>query len=156
MEIREATIADFDCIKGIKLKAKESERTYNKSLKPVTKAREEYFRYLKDDLANKDCVVFTAIDGDEPVGIVTGRIYNTLPIRILPRKGHISNLFVLPARRHEGIATELIRQSLDWFKKRKIRQVHLGVFAENHGALGMFRKLKFRESIIEMKTDLRP
>lgn len=156
MEIREATIDDFDQVKGIKLKAKASERRYNKSLKPLREARKKYFSYLKTDLANKDAAVLIATDRDRPVGIITGRIYKTLPIKVISRKGHISNLFVASSHRNKGIATRLVRELLNWFQEKKIRDVHLGVHSRNDRALEVFRKLKFRESIMEMKIRLGP
>jgi len=116
MEIRKATINDFERIKEIKLKAKTSERRYNKSLKPIWENRERYLSYLRNDLTNRDRAVFMAIERDKPVGIITGRIYTTLLIRIFRKKGHISNLFVTPGHRRKGIATKLVGELLKWFK----------------------------------------
>lgn len=154
MEIRRAALDDFDRIKGLKLAVKASERKYNKTLKPIQEAREQYFSYLKNDLSDENSAVFIAMDRDKPVGIITGRIYTTLPIRLLPEKGHISNLFIVPGHRKKGLATRLVRELLGWFKERGIRDVHLGVFSRNADALKIFRKLKFQEYAIEMKKNI--
>ena len=154
MEIKRATIDDFDQIKGIKLAAKASERRYNKSLKPIQQTREKYFSYLRNDLSDEDRAVFIAMDRDKPVGIIAGRIHTTLPIKLLPRKGHISNLFVVPSHRKKGLASRLLKELLDWFKEKEIEDVRLGVHARNASALNMFRKLKFKEYAIEMKKSL--
>jgi len=154
MEIKRATIDDFDQIKGIKLAAKASERRYNKLLKPIQQTRKKYFSYLRKDLSDEDRAVFIAMDRDKPVGIITGRIYTTLLIRRLPRKGHISNLFVVPGHRKKGLASRLVKELLDWFKSKKIKDVRLGVHLRNGPALKMFRKLGFQEYAIEMKRSL--
>jgi ribosomal protein S18 acetylase RimI-like enzyme len=154
LEIRRATIDDLELIKEIKLEAKASERTYNKSLKPIEQTKELYFSYLKSDLENSDRAVFIAIDQDKPVGIITGRIYTTLLIRRLPKKGHISNLFIEPTHRKKGLASKLANELLNWFKTEGIEDVHLGAALQNDPALQMFKKLGFQEYAIEMKKSL--
>lgn len=154
MEIRKTTIDDFERIKEIKLRSKASERRYNKSLKPVRENRERYFSYFRNDLIDKDRAVFIAMERGKLVGIITGRIYTTLLIRRLRKKGHISNLYVVHGHRHKGVAMRLVRALLHWFKEKKIKDVHLGVSSGNTPALKMFRKLKFQEYAIEMKKSI--
>ncbi len=154
MEIRNATIDDFEQIKDIKLKAKASEAKYNTSIRPLRENRERYFSYLRNDLTNQDRAVLIVIDRDKPVGMITGRIYRTLLIRIRRREGRISNLFVLPGHRKKGVAAELVRELLKWFREKKIKDVRLAVHSGNAPALQMFGKLGFREYLIEFEKTL--
>ncbi len=154
MEIRRARADDFGLIKDIKLAAKKHEQKFNKSLKPLPANRKRYLGYLKDDLSDRNSVVFFAVDKNEPVGIITGRIYNTIPIKIRKKKGHISNLYVLPGHRKKGTATKLTRELLKWFKEKKIRDIGLGVFAKNSPAQKLFAKLGFKNYIIDMARHL--
>ena len=154
MEIRKATINDFEQIKDIKLKAKASEAKYNTSLRPLRENRERYFSYLRNDLANQDRVVLIVINRDEPIGMITGRIHQTLFIKIRRQEGRISNLFVLPGHRKRGIATELVRELLKWFREKKIKDVRLAVHSGNVPPLEMFSKLRFQEYLIEFKKTL--
>ena len=154
MEIRKATSDDFELLKDIKLKAKASERRYNKSLKPVPQSKERYFAYLANDLASEDQAVFIALERGKPVGMITGRIHKTLPVKTLRRKGHISNLFVLRVHRRKGIAAALMGELIQWFRHKNVRDVRLGVHVKNAPARNMFRRFKFREYAMEMKKDL--
>lgn len=154
MEIRRATVEDYERLKEIKLKAKGSEKRYNRSLKSVRENRSKYLSYLKSDLTDGRRAVFVAMEKDRAVGMITGRIYTTLPIRRFPRKGHISNLFVMPGHRRKGVAMKLVRALLGWFREEGIKDVHLGVFLKNKSALAMFRKLGFGEYAMEMKKRL--
>jgi len=154
MEIRKATIGDLEQLKEIKLKAKAYERKYSKSLKPMWQCRETYLSYLRSDLTNQDRAVFVATERDEPVGIITGRIHTTLPIRVLRRQGHISNMFVVPELRKRGVATKLIRRLLNWFRERGIGDVRLATHFGNAAALKLFGKLGFQEYAIEMTKSL--
>lgn len=154
MEIRKATINDFEQIKDIKLRAKASEGKYDTSLRPLRENRERYFSYLRNDLTNQDRAVLIAIDQDEPIGMITGRIYRTLLIKVRRQEGRISNLFVLPGHRKKGVATELVRELLKWFREKKIKDVCLAVHSGNVPALEMFSKLRFQEYLIEFKKTL--
>lgn len=52
---------------------------------------------------------------------------------------------VLPEFRGRGIGEHLTRESLAWSRGVGIRKVRLGVFASNAAAIGLYRKLGFRE-----------
>jgi ribosomal protein S18 acetylase RimI-like enzyme len=154
MEIRKATTDDYEQLKEIKLKAKAGERIYNKSLKPLRESGKTYLAYLAKDLAAGDRAVFMAIERGRCVGMITGRIYETLPVKAYRRHGHMSNLFVEPEHRKKDIGTALMSELLKWFRDNGIKDVHLGVYVENTAAREMFRKLDFREYSIEMKKQL--
>ena len=154
MEIKKATINDFEQIKDIKLRAKASEGKYDTSLRPLRENREKYFSYLRNDLTNQDAAILIAIDQDEPIGMITGRIYRTLLIKVRRKEGRISNLFVLPGHRKKGVATELVRELLKWFREKKIKDVRLAVHSRNVPSLEMFSKLRFQKYLIEFKKTL--
>ncbi len=154
MEIRKATPDDYEQLKELKLKAKASERRFNKSLKPMRQSRRTYLAYLESDLKSKDRAIFIAIERGRPVGMIAGRIYETLPVKAYRRYGHASNLFVQPRHRKKGIGTALFSELLKWFGSNNIKDVHLGVYAKNTAAREIFRKLKFRECVIEMRRHL--
>ncbi len=154
MEIRKATLDDLEQIKDLKLQAKASEAKYNPSLKPLEDNRERYLRYLRNDLTGEDRAVFFAIDGDEAVGVITGRIHTTLPIRVHRKQGNISNLFVVSQYRKRGVAAKLVAELLRWFRGEGIADVYLGVHCGNAPALKMFRELGFQDYLIEFKKDI--
>ena len=154
MEIRKATLADFEQIKGLKLEAKASEARYNTSLRPLRDNRESYFSYLRNDLTSEDRSVLIATEDGEPVGIITGQIHTTLPIRVLRKQGHISNLFVASGHRGKGVATSLVGELLRWFREKGIRDVRLEVYRGNAPALKAFRKLGFEEYLTGFRKDL--
>ncbi len=156
MEIRKATISDFERIKEMKLRAKACEREYSKSLKPMRECRERYLTYLRDDLTKEDRAVFVAIERGEPVGMITGSIHTTLPIRVLRRQGHVSSLFVMPAHRKKGLATRLVEELLKWLREKGIRDVRLAAHSDNTPALKLFGRLGFQEYAIEMAKSLQP
>lgn len=154
MEIRKGKAGDFELIKDIRLAGKKHELKFNKSLKPFSANKKRYLEYLREDLAARNSVVFFAVEKNKPVGIITGRIYSALPIKARKKKGYISNLYILPGHRKKGTAMKLTRELLEWFRKKKIKDVHLGVFSKNSPAQKLFAKLGFKNYIIDMKKQL--
>lgn len=70
------------------------------------------------------------------------------------RYGYLNNLYVLPDRRGQGLAEELITLSEDWFKKRRIKRVRLTVTVSNEVACGLYKKLGYGVARWEMDKEL--
>ena len=156
MEIRQATLADLEAIAELKLRSKASEREHSTSLRPIAECRERYLSYLRTDLTQEDRAVFVALEGGEPVGIITGRIYGTLLIRVHRKQGHISSLFVDPEHRKQGAAGRLVEALLDWFRERGVEVVRLAVHSGNEAARKLLGDLGFEEYAVEMTRSLPP
>ncbi|MCK4245471.1 MAG: GNAT family N-acetyltransferase [Candidatus Omnitrophica bacterium] len=154
MEIRKATIKDFERLKDIKIKSKIWERKYNKSLKPIDEVKKRYFYYLKRDLTFKDRAIFIAVKNDKIIGMVLGKIVNTLSIIKFEKRGYISNLYILPRYRRKGIAKKLVRELIEWFRANNIKSLRLEVYSKNKPALNIYHKSGFKEYAIKMKKDL--
>ncbi len=68
--------------------------------------------------------------------------------------GNISNLIVDPSYRREGLGEELIRYSIDFFKRNHINSVRIIVKTElDEGARSLFTKFGFSEifKVLEIK-----
>ena len=154
MQIRKASMDDYDLLSEIKLKAKRSERTFNKSLKPIDEVRERYLSYLKNDLTLRDRAVFVVVENGKVAGMVTGRVSGTLSIVRSRKMGSISNLYVLPGHRRKGTAKQLTGALLAWFREKKIRDIRLEVYPKNTPAINIYRDFGFREYSIRMKKSL--
>lgn len=154
MEIRKATVKDFERLKEIKIKSKICERIYNKSLKPIAKVKKKYFYYLKRDLTFKDRAIFIAVKNDKIIGMILGKIVKTLSIIKFEKRGYISNLYILAKYRRKGMAKKLVRELIGWFRVNNIKNIRLEVYAKNKPALNIYHKSGFKEYAIKMKKDL--
>ena len=156
MEIRQAGLADLEAIGELKLRAKASEREHSTSLRPISECRERYLSYLRTDLSKDNRAVFVALKDGEPVGIITGRIYGTLLIRVHRKQGHVSSLFVAPAHRKQGLAGRLVEALLAWFRARGVEVIRLAVHSGNEAARKLLGDLGFEEYAVEMTRRLPP
>jgi ribosomal protein S18 acetylase RimI-like enzyme len=82
----------------------------------------------------------TALDGE---GQVTG--YGQ--VTQWPRCAEISDLIVAPSRRGAGIGTALIQYLTRAARERQATCVEIGVQRDNTGALALYRRLGFKDSL---------
>lgn len=154
MEIRKATIEDFEKLKDMKLRSKRSERKHNKSLKPIDEVKRRYFSYLKKDLTFDNRAVIVAVENNKIIAMILGKIVDNLPIAKLKKRGYISNLYVLPGYRRRGVAQRLVTELIKWFRVNNIENLRLELYSKNKPALNIYDKLGFKEYAIKMKKSI--
>lgn len=154
MEIRKATMKDFEEVLKIKLESKEEERKFNDELESVEKVKKHYEEYLKNDLNSEWRAIFIAIEDKQTIGFVTGKIYRTLYVCGFQRCGFISNVFVKKQFRKRKIAEKLIFEMIDWFKKKNATQLSLELYENNVPAINLYHKLGFKNYSIKMRKKI--
>ncbi len=110
------------------------------------------------DLEKEDrCMFLAEVDG-EPAGMCV-LLWKDLPddplYPLLPRKsGHIDDLYVSPKFRRRGIATLLYREAERLGKERGVSHLTLMVWSFNEEAIGLYQKLGFCPTMINMEKKL--
>lgn len=111
--------------------------------------RKERFVNFRD--CNKDPRVLTlAMRGGEIVGFCLSEESETFNRERKVKTGWVDILGVRPPYRRKGIGRALLADGIDWILDRGMDTVHLGVFARNEKALGLYLSFGFskeRESI---------
>ncbi len=151
MEIKQASLKDFDEIIKLKLESKEEERDFNRNLKPVEDVKMHYEKYLRNDLSSEWRVVFIAEEEGTIVGLVVGKIYRTLKIAGYERSGYISNVYVKKKSRRKGIGLKLVEKVVEWFKQKGATNITLELYKDNDAAVNLYQRLGFKEHTIIMK-----
>ena len=72
----------------------------------------------------KNAKIFVAIENDEIVGFVSGRILNQKG-KTIEKYGKLEDLFILKKSRRSCFASKLVDSLLKWFKKNKCKHVVL-------------------------------
>ena len=113
-----------------------------------------YAAFLGRALNSSDACVFVA----ERDGVVAGYVFAALEPpswkELRGPAGFIHDVVVEESARREGIATRLMDAANDWLRSRGAPRVILGTAAPNAGARALFRKMGFRETMIEMTKEL--
>ena len=131
--------------------------TLKASARPLTKvlldaaegasdeARAETMKTLRDMLCSPSATQLVACRGDSTDVIATCAVAAREPSgSALPRRAHISDLYVEESCRRAGVATALVADALALARARGLACVTLEVEADNAGARRLYEKLGFR------------
>ncbi|MBW2975312.1 GNAT family N-acetyltransferase [Candidatus Woesearchaeota archaeon] len=156
MEIRKAEEKDLEEIFKLKLKLKKEEKKADRYLRPITRTRDIYKKYLARDLRRQgmDRIILVAVRDRKIIGYVRGTLTRTLHILNVRLRGTIDNLYIEKKYRKNGAAKDLIKELIIWFREKKVDVMTLHVYPSNHKAVSLYKKLGFREYTINMNKKL--
>ena len=117
-------------------------------------AERGYASFLGSMLDSEDAAIFVS----EEDGAVTGYVFAALePLswkELRGPAGYIHDLLVVEEARKAGVATKLMDAAVAWLRERGAPRVLLGTAAQNEAAQTLFRRLGFRETMVEMTMEL--
>jgi GNAT superfamily N-acetyltransferase len=117
-------------------------------------AERGYASFLSSKLESPDDCVFVA----ERDGAIIGYVWAALePLswkELRGPAGFVHDIAVVDEARRTGAAQQLMRAAIDWLRERGAPRVILWTAAPNEPARALFRRLGFRETMIEMTMEL--
>ncbi|HVG25009.1 MAG TPA: GNAT family N-acetyltransferase [Thermoanaerobaculia bacterium] len=117
-------------------------------------AESGYASFLGSLLDSGDDAVFVA----EQEGEVTGYVYAALePLswkELRGPAGFIHDVAVTEEARRAGVATKLMDAATAWLRERGAPRVILWTAAPNDAARTLFKRIGFRETMVEMTLEL--
>lgn len=123
-------------------------------LAPGASVEVGYGGFLASVLDSDEDCVFVAEQGGEVVGYVYAALEPMSWKELRGPAGFIHDVGVSKGARGSGIATELMRVAIDWLRERGAPRVILWTAAPNDPARQLFRRLGFRETMVEMTMEL--
>jgi GNAT superfamily N-acetyltransferase len=123
-------------------------------LAPGTGAERGYASFLGSMLESAEAVVFVA----EQDGAVIGYVFAALePLswkELRGPAGFIHDVVVAEDARRSGVGTQLMEVAIEWLAEHGAPRVILWTAAPNEMAHALFRRLGFRDTMIEMTKEL--
>lgn len=113
-----------------------------------------YASFLGSVLHSPDAVVFVADDGGEIAGYVYAALEPLSWKELRGPAGFIHDVAVREEARRSGTATRLIEAAVQWLRERGAPRVILWSAAPNVAAQALFRRLGFRDTMVEMTMEL--
>ena len=113
-----------------------------------------YGAFLSSVRDSPDNRVFVADDEGTVVGYVFVALEPLSWKELRGPAGYIHDVAVAEGSRRHGIATMLMETAIAWLRERKAPRVLLGTAAPNKAAQNLFRRLGFRDTMIEMTKEL--
>jgi GNAT superfamily N-acetyltransferase len=99
-------------------------------------------------------VLVVASRAGVPVGFVAGRTRNVPPYLGGGQAGFIGEVFTAPEARGCGVATRMLEEAGKWFAAQGVQRLELQVIPGNAGAIQLYRRLGWREELIQMVLTL--
>ena len=148
-KIRKANKSDFkQYLELVKKSDKEYSNIIGKKIKTNEKQIKKSF---KEFIFSNKKIILLAERNDEILGYL-GASFITSDYQ---RTGYIDYFFVSKKERKKGIGTLLIKEYINYSKKRKMKKVRLGLSIKNKNALKLYKKLGFKLSHYEMDLKLK-
>jgi len=111
-------------------------------------------KYFRKRIQSKNSIVRIAEDRGKAIGFSIASIVTSPPIRKLRQVGNIDLLYVKRGYRGRKLSSMMMKESMEWFRKRKIRYVGLEVMAANRPARSIYQKWGLYDFFVEMRMQL--
>jgi ribosomal protein S18 acetylase RimI-like enzyme len=116
---------------------------FNKSFEINKKAAEVFSREMLEKLKEADSRLSVADSDGELIGFCYSYISQKPKYFKLDKFGFIGDLYVLPDYRRCGIGQTLVKDAIDFFTEKKIKQIELLVAVKNEGTIKFWESLGF-------------
>jgi len=162
IRLRKAQLSDIPLLVSLEAEYARDQRNIvlqeNPRLRPYLARRAgtapHIARWLRKCIRSRNTIVFIAEDQGRTVGFSVASIVTNPPIRKLRQVGNIDVLFVKRAYRGRKVSSMMMKASLEWFRKRKIRHVGLEVMAANRPASSIYRKWGLYDFFVVMRMEI--
>lgn len=110
-------------------------------------------KYLKKNISSKNSVIFIPTVNNKIIGFIILVIRKDAPILANKKIGSISDIFIKNEFRNKRISSQLFKESIKWFKSKKLKFISLNV-NPNNPAYNIYKKWGFVELMITMKKEI--
>ena len=155
-EIREARPGDRPALVGFMAALQDHEHRREPNRLPGAEMADAHLAALEAWVADGGAVL-VAESGGRPVGFLVYGIEEELGCYVLPenrRVGLLSDLYVAPEARGQGISRALVREAETRLRAAGIRRVEIGVLAANAPARAVYEALGYAVSDLTMTRSL--
>ena len=122
-------------------------------LRPGAGAQSGYASFLGHVLDSEDETVLVAEEGGAIVGYTYAALEPLSWKELRGPAGFIHDIAVAEAARQTGIGTKLMEAAIAWLRERGAPRVILWTSSQNAVAHALFRRLGFRDTMIEMTME---
>lgn len=144
--IRKARPEELPAIMECMIGLYQSDRQYDtlfSEVHPEEFAEEEYSMRIR----GKDGVCFVAERAGEVIGCLTG-ILSDISTEHPSRRTRLEKVFVKEGFRDLGAGSALVQAFIEWSKQMGVSRVFVRAYAENAGAIELYKRVGFRPYIL--------
>lgn len=116
----------------------------------VNRCREFVIMVHKED---NNQILVAELDG-KLIGYTIFRKQVDFPLETTYKWAMITDLFIHPEYRREGIGTKLLQRSVQYLKSSGVTHVRIGVLQNNKAAINLYHKLAFEDHSLTLQKKI--
>lgn len=150
MITRTATLNDIEVLRAFEQGVIKAERPFDETLKadPIQYYDLEYL------LTNEDIHVVVVEVEKQIIACGYARIKKAKPYASYSFYSYLGFMFVHEEYRGQGVNQLVIEALTQWSLEQGVTMMHLDVFTENLAAVSAYKKVGFKEYLVEMRMDI--
>ncbi|MCP3682760.1 MAG: GNAT family N-acetyltransferase [bacterium] len=114
-----------------------------------------YRKFVRGHIKSRNGALVIAYFNGEVAGYTLFFLKDEIPLyRHIKKYGYIADLYVIKRFRKKKIGSELIKEAIGWFRKKKMKHIAVGTFCDNKFARFVYKKKGFFEYKIELRKEL--
>ncbi|MBD2519230.1 GNAT family N-acetyltransferase [Nostoc sp. FACHB-973] len=151
MLIRPATTTDVPAVLPMVAKICALHESWDSAKYGFLSHPEQRYEKWLTRLANSDSSVFLVSEKEgQLVGFLVATIEQEIPIYRLEQFAFVHDIWVEPEHRQNGIARQMVMQTIERFSQMGVKQIRLDTANANEASRRLFASCGFRISTIEM------
>lgn len=147
--VRNAKLKDVKAIAKLNLELMKHVGKYDKIFELNKNPLPMMEEWRRKGVYNPRHKLMVAEDDGKIIGYINATTKHRPKIYKVTEVGFISDIYVLPEYRRQGVAKLLFKPILRWLKSKKLKYVNLFAVTENEVALKVWKKFKFKEFLKE-------
>jgi len=144
MIIRKAKHGDVDAICELWCEFMDFHEKHEPFYKRAKNGAKIFHKFIKEKIRSRNALVLVAVQDKEVCAYLLASIDKRSPVFEMRRIGAIYDLAVTESYRRKGIGERLYKESIRWFRKRKIDRVELTVATSNPLSTKFWKKHGFK------------
>ncbi len=154
IEVREAKKDDLPSVVNLWEKLAKYHSELSDEFDLAWDSRRRWSSYLHKKYSEISTKLIVADEDGRLVGFMLCMLSPNHPIFKERKIGLISDVYVLPERRGKGITKKMLDVAIKWFRKNKVRSLHLTAAFANKEGQEVWRLLGFEPFMIHERLDL--
>ena len=153
INIRKATVKDFETIQSFQKKLSEYEAQFTNEFNINWAYSEKGKFFFERHIKGRNVFTLVAVDEKKLIGYLAVTIKKT-DFRNRNKLALLDHLFVNEDYRKKGVGNMLIEEAVKKLRERKVPRFQLYVLKDNINAIDFYNKNKFKEFILIMEKDI--
>ncbi len=154
IKIRKATIKDLDGVLILVKKLIDFHHDLDTCYRPASKRR-LMKSFLEKTFREKNTEIFVAEENKIIVGYLMINVSKTQQRYSFSKMGSVWDIFIEEEYRRKGLTKKLLREALEWFRLKGVRNIELSVNFKNKIGIKTWQKLGFSNQEITMFMKLK-